>query len=274
MTTWELLTSTWTWKPSVVAGCAVLLIAYGAALRFRFPKVAGFFVAGVLVLLLALVSPIATLAGTLFAAHMLQYFLLAMIAPPLMLLGIPRELMEKALAPASVATVERVLGRPTVGWILGIGVMAAWHIPALHAAAMGSQGLHIIQNLTFLVSASIFWWPVYSPLEQRRLSPLLVVLYLSTACMFCSVTGIIITFAPLGIYPDSIHPGGPLNVLLLIRNGWGLSAQADQQLAGLLMWIPGCLVYVSGMLITLGRWYLTPERPGMLSATLGREISR
>jgi putative membrane protein len=274
MTTWQLLTSAWTWKPFVVVGCAVLLIAYGATMRFRFPKAAGFLFAGVLVLLLALVSPIDTLTGVLLSAHMLQYFLLAMIVPPLMLLGIPPELVEKALTHPKVAVIERALGTPLVGWVLGIGVMAAWHLPALHAAAMGSQSLHAIQNLTFLVSALIFWWPVYSPLAQRRLSPLLVVLYLSTACIFCSVTGIIITFAPPGIYPGYIHAAGPAGLLSLIRDGWGLSAEADQQLAGLLMWVPGCLVYLSGMLITLGRWYLTPEKQDRPLTALSQGVSR
>src|ERR1700756_1605138 len=110
MTTLQLLTSTWAWKPSVLIVCATLILGYSTALRFRFSKEAVFFIASVLILLLALVSPLDMIGHRyLFSAHMLQHILLLLIVPLLLLLGTPSSIVKKALTLSPIRRVVRVL---------------------------------------------------------------------------------------------------------------------------------------------------------------------
>jgi putative membrane protein len=141
---------------------------------------------------------------------------------------------------------ERALGQPPVSWLLGVGTMLAWHIPVLFNAAVASDGLHIFQHLSFLVTGTIFWWPVVGHLGERHLPMLASVSYLFSACLCCSLLGAFLTFGPVGLYPAYLNPPARL---------WGLDPTSDQQLAGVLMWVPGCFVYLSGILSTLLRWY-------------------
>lgn len=261
MTGWQLFTSAWDWEPSVIAGCAALLLAYFAALRFRFPKVACYFIAGVIVLLLALVSPLDMLADAyLFSAHMLQHILLILVVPPLLLLGVPRQLAQQILRCAIVGRAERLLRKPVLSWTLGVGTMWIWHWPPLYNAALASEPIHIVEHLLFLITATIFWWPVISPIEESRLAPLGSVIYVFGACVAHTVLAILLTFAPLGLYPAYLQPVDTLHILPLIRDRWGLTPSVDQQWGGLLMWVPACLVYLSVLLATLARWYRTPEQ--------------
>jgi len=261
MTGWQLFVSAWDWEPSVVAGCAALLLAYFASMRFRFPKVAWFFIAGIIVLLLALVSPLDTLGDTyLFSAHMLQHILLILIVPPLLLLGMPRELAQRILRVPLAVRLERILGRPILAWTLGVGTMWLWHWPLLYNAALANETIHIVEHLMFLVTATIFWWPVIGPIEELRMAPLGAVVYVFGACVAHTVLAILLTFAPLGLYPAYLQPVDTLHILPLIRDRWGLTPSADQQWGGLLMWVPACLVYLSVLLATLARWYRTPEQ--------------
>jgi cytochrome c oxidase assembly factor CtaG len=261
MTGWQLFVSAWDWEPSVIAGCAVLLLVYFAALRFRFPKVAWYFIAGIIVLLLALVSPLDTLGDMyLFSAHMLQHIFLILIVPPLLLLGMPRDLARRILQRPLAGRAERVLSRPVLAWTLGIGTMWVWHWPPLYNAALASEPIHIVEHLMFLVTAAIFWWPVIGPIKELRLAPVGAVVYVFGACAAHTVLAILLTFAPLGLYPAYLLPADTLHVLPLIREGWGLTPSADQQWGGLLMWVPACLVYLGVLLATLTHWYQTPEQ--------------
>lgn len=231
----------WDWEPSVVAGCAALAIGYIALLRKHGLNRAPYFLAGVLLLLLDLVSPVDTLADRyLFSAHIVQHFLLALVIPPLFLLGTP------AFDLGALSKLERILGQPPVSWLLGVGTMLVWHIPALFNAALANNGLHILQHVTFLVTGTIFWWPILGPLEERHLPMLSAVSYLFSACICCSLLGAFLTFGPIGLYPAYLDP--PTHV-------WGLDPKSDQQLGGMLMWVPGCFVYLSAILSTVIRWY-------------------
>jgi putative membrane protein len=227
----------WDWEPSVVIGCTALALGYIAIVRKHGFRRAPYFLAGVLLLLLDLVSPIDTLGDRyLFSAHVLQHFLLALVIPPLLLLGTP------AFELGPLAKLERAIGQPPVSWLLGVGTMLAWHIPALFNAALGNEGLHIVQHLSFLVAGTIFWWPILGPLQNRHLPPLSAISYLFSACICCSLLGAFLTFSPVGFYPAYV-------------GYWGLDAKSDQQLGGLLMWVPGCFVYLSAILSTVMRWY-------------------
>lgn len=267
MNTWQLLTSAWDWEPSVVIGCAALIAAYAVAVRFRFSRAAAIYVAGVLLLLLALVSPLETLGEEyLFSAHMLQHMLLVLVIPPLLLLGIPEQVARQVLSWPLAGKIERALRQPLVAWTLATAAMLVWHVPTFYDAALRNEGLHIVQHFCFLVTASVFWWPIVSPLEESRLQPPLAVFYLFTACLASSVLGILITFAPAGLYPAYLAPGDARGVLSLVRDGWGLSPATDHQLGGLLMWVPCCLVYLCAIMLTLARWYNAPEEDAMTTS--------
>ena len=238
--------NTWDWEPSVVIGCAMLAIGYLMLVRKHGWNRAPYFLTGFLLLLMDLVSPIDTLADRyLFSAHVLQHFLLALVIPPLLLLGLP------AFELRALNKLERAIGQPPVSWLLGVGVMLAWHIPALFNAALASDGLHIFQHLSLLVTGTIFWWPILGPLPDRRLPALAAVSYLFSACVCCSLLGAFLTFAPVGLYPAYLNPPAYLSPGPL----WGLDPKSDQQLGGMLMWVPGCFVYLSGILVSVARWY-------------------
>jgi putative membrane protein len=237
----------WDWEPSVVAGCAALAIGYLAIVRRRCLRRMPYFLVGVALLLLDLVSPIDTLGDRyLFSAHIVQHFLLALVIPPLFLLGTPRWLAAAALQRTTLDRLERVVGQPPISWLLGVGAMLAWHIPLLFNAALANDALHIFQHLSFLLTGTIFWWPVLGPVEERHLPVLCAVSYLFSACVCCSLLGAFLTFGPTGLYPAYLNPPMYLG---------GLDPKSDQQLGGVLMWVPGCFVYLSAILSTVIRWY-------------------
>ena len=212
-----------------------------------------------LLLLLDLVSPIDTLGDQyLFSAHVLQHFFLALVIPPLLLLGTPRWFAGAALQRPFLAQTERILGQPPVSWLLGVGAMLAWHIPTLFNAALANDTVHIVQHLSLLVTGVIFWWPIAGPLERRNLQALSAVTYLFSACLCCSLLGAFLTFSPVGLYPAYLHPSDSLGILPLLRDRWGLDSASDQQLGGLVMWVPGCFVYLTGILTRVARWYAEP----------------
>jgi putative membrane protein len=260
MTIWQLIRATWIWEPSVVGGCLALAAWYLSAVGAKPVSRAASFLTGVAALFLALNSPLDVLGDTyLFSAHMVQHLLLILVVPPLLLLGMPPALADSARHPRWVRIAGRVLGDPAVAWTLGVGTMVVWHVPALYNAALRAEAVHITQHLSFLITSTIFWWPVLAPSGAERLAPLPAVLYLVGAALAGSILGIIVTFAQVGLYPAYLHPIDPFGIEPLIRNGWGLSPQSDQELGGLAMWIPGGLVYLWAILGVMARWYRTAE---------------
>jgi cytochrome c oxidase assembly factor CtaG len=281
MTTWRLLVSAWNWEPSVLLGCAVLLAAYLVAVSFRFSKAGLSFVAGVGVLLLALVSPIDTLGDAyLFSAHMLQHLLLVLIVPPLLLLGIPAELARQFMrwplarrAEVETLYITSLRRHPLLAWSLGVGMMWLWHVPALYNAALDHAGIHVFEHLCFLVTAAIFWWPIAAPSAEARLAPLAAMLYLFAAAGASTVLGIILTFVSPGLYPLYLQPTDRLGILPLLRDVWGFSPAVDQEAGGILMWVGGGLVYLGAIIATLALWYGAPDE-GDTPASMAGEIGR
>lgn len=249
--------SLWNWDPTVLVGCTALAGCYAWLLGGKLGGKSYFFFAGVLGLLVALVSPLDVLGDEyLFSAHMLQHLLLILAVPPLLLLGMPESFFASALRNHIVARLERVLRQPVLAWTLGVGTLYLWHAPVLYNAALADERVHIVQHLCFLVTATIFWWPIFAPVESSRTPLLVAVPYLLAAALSNVLLGIYFTFAPPGLYPAYLDPAaGDPGVLALVRTGWGLSARADQQLGGLLMWVPAGLVYLGALFSLLARWY-------------------
>ena len=260
MTIWQFIRATWTWEPSVVGGCLTLATAYLSVVGARPARQAASFLAGVAILFLALSSPLDPLGDTyLFSAHMVQHLLLILVVPPLLVLGMPAALADPARLPPWGRSVGRALSTPPVAWTLGVGTMVVWHVPVLYNAALRGEAVHVLQHVSFLITSTIFWWPVLAPGGAGRLAPLPAVLYLVGAALAGSVLGIIVTFAQVGLYPAYLHPVDRFGIEPLIRNGWGFSPQTDQELGGLVMWIPGGLVYLWAILVVFARWYRTAE---------------
>jgi cytochrome c oxidase assembly factor CtaG len=244
------------WAPGLVVPLASIaaLAAYVARLRGRLSGRAGYFVLAVTLFFLALASPIGVLArGYLFSAHMLQHLLLTLAIPPLVLLSLPSSSDSRAH--------ERDRTGTLASWLAGVGAMWIWHARPLCNAAAASAGVQVVQTLSLLVMGLAFWRPVLSPRAGDRIEPLPAVAYLFGGCIACTILGIIVTLSPVEVCSAYMNPKDTLGALPLLRDSWGLSCKADQQLGGLLMWVPACFVYAVAILATLGKYYSAEGRP-------------
>jgi cytochrome c oxidase assembly factor CtaG len=249
------------WDPdlSVLIGCGLLLAAYWLTHRDDL-ACATWFVAGVGAMLLALISPLDVIGDEyLFSAHMVQHLLLVLMVPPLLLNGITRRFTHRLLEHNSLRMIENFLGKAVVAWTVGIGSLAIWHVPALFDAALENEYIHIAEHLCFLVSATIFWWPIFGPLPEYRLSPLGTQLYLLAGAIANSLIGIWLTFASVAIYKPYLDPVDSLRLMQLFRSEWGVTPVVDQEVAGLLMWIGGGFVFVSVMTSTFVHSFAGPR---------------
>ncbi len=254
-----LLLHAWEIHPTVMAGCLGLIAWYFSAAP-RLSRYAAPFVLGVVILCLSLISPIDPLGDTyLFSVHMLQHLLLILIVCPLLVLGLTPQRVTGWMAHAWVRRTEGVLGNSAVAWLSSMFVMVIWHLPVLYNAANANTSIHIFEHLSFLVTGCIFWWPIFTPLEKERMQPAKAMLYLFGAAVVSTLLGILITFLPVGLYKPYLHPIDELGALHLIRDTWGISATEDEKLAGLIMWVPGCMVYFIVLLVELGHWLRTPD---------------
>jgi putative membrane protein len=250
MTTQQFLTSAWTWNIAALVFSGVALIAYlwafGANRRILY------LLAGLGVFVLTLMSPLNALAeGYLFSVHMLQHILLLLIVPALLLMSLPRSV--------SLGSRSWLIANPFVGWIAGVSAMWLWHARPLCNAAVSSQLVNALQICSLLLLGAIFWQQILSPREEERMSPPGAVLYLFSACVACSILGILITFSPVSVCPIYAQPPADrLGIANLIQSNWGITPEKDQQVGGLLMWVPMCLIYLSAIVAQLARWFAHP----------------
>ncbi len=260
MTTAHLLAVAWSHDPSIWGGCIVLLVAYAVWLRRQLTLRAAFWVAGVALLWLALESPIDRLGELyLFSVHMVQHMLLIQIIPPLLLWALPPDATRKLLRIPLVDRMERAIGRPRVTLPLKVLALWAWHLPSLYDLALRNENVHALEHLIFLVTATMFWWSVLTPLKERRLTPPRAMVHVFGAMVGISILGMVITLAPTPLYPFYQHPPDPYGALNLIRNGWGIGVLADQQLGGVIMWIAGGIYYILFILVEFGLWFSEPD---------------
>jgi putative membrane protein len=256
MTTEQFFLFAWNWNPWVIAICAGTIIIYCARHRpFSSLKTCWLF-AGTTLFFLTLASPIDALAdGYLFSAHMLQHLLLLLVVPPLILLSLTPRMAPDSLQNGRWQWANRILRQPMATWLLGVGGMWIWHAPALCNAAVTNVWIHRLQYVSLLLMGFAFWWPVIGPWTKLRLSPWAGMVYLFSACVGCTILGVIITFSPVEVCSIYLHPMDMLGILPLIQDQWGLTPAKDQQLGGLLMWVPACLIYFCGILALFARWH-------------------
>ena len=260
MTNGQLFTEAWDFKPTVIFGSAALFFAYLWVVRFRMNRRTALFGSGVLLMLLTLIGPLDFLGDNyLFSAHMMEHILFYLAAPPLLLLGLPQAPVQSLLSIKIAAKVEGFLRRPAIAWLLAVGAMWLWHLPVLYNAALNNEGIHATEHLSLLVTGTIFFWPIFTPLQSHRLSPIIGAVYIFTAMSANMILGILLTYSPLGYYPTYIRSSDGTGLFLFIRTVWKLDPQSDLNLGGMFMWIIGGLLYFASLLVVISRLYYNPE---------------
>ena len=254
----------WSLDPSLVyVALAAALYVLGSRGRGRpQPLRALAFFASLLVIVIALCSPIDEYADELFWMHMVQHVLLLTVAPPLLLLGRPwprmwralplqpRTKVARALALSRWMAPVRALARPLPAWILFTATFVGWHIPAAYDATLTSGVVHALEHAMFFFVGLLFWARVIDPgpLRPRLVWPARIA-YTAGAMVVGWLLAITLVMVPHAIY----HYYSALQT----RPG-GISAMSDQQIAAGVMWVPGSLAYATTFIIGFYRW-LEPD---------------
>ncbi len=212
------------------------------------------FWAGTAALVLALVSPLHPLGEVLFSAHMVQHEILMLIAAPLLVLSRPlvpllwalpfeaRRAAGRWSKAKPVQTLWRGMTKPAVAWTVHGLAIWLWHAPAAFQATLTSDWVHSAQHISFFATGLLFWWSLFDSRAAHDYG--LAVMYLFTTAIHTSILGALLTFARTVWYPAYARTA-PL---------WGLSALEDQQIGGLIMWVPGGLVYLGASLALFWLW--------------------
>jgi putative membrane protein len=251
----------WNWDPLILCSLCLLGMFYGRGLTRLWGSV-GFgrrvspwqgtaFCGALLVLFLALLSPLDAISEQLSAAHMVQHMLLMVVAAPLFVVGAPTLVLAWGLSekryclPTAFRLVQaRLLWQPLFVWGLYAAVLWGWHHPMLYQAALRDPLVHDAQHLSFFGAACLFWRVVLDPLGRRRTTPPAVVPYLFATALHASALGVFLALSPRPWYGDYASQTA----------AWGFAPLEDQQLAGLIMWMPSCLVYPALAAALFGSW--------------------
>ncbi len=255
-TTFDAVFSSWPAQPALAAALLLTAAIYlrgWRALRRRAPNswhrsLPAAFIGGLIVIYLALASPIETFAPLLLQVHMLQHLLLMMVAPPLLWLGaplfplvrgLPREIRRYWAAPllrwTPLVRLATVLTHPITAWIIFVAATWLWHLPPTYELALADPAWHYAQHVCFLLAGMIFWYPVVRPYPARPAwSTWLLVPYLILADVQNTILAALLTFSDQVLYPY---------YLSMPRLG-GVSALDDQSIAGVIMWVPGSVVFL------------------------------
>ena len=243
----------WTIHPSTVIGIVSLGVLYGWRLReadrvgdapTRGQRLA--FAAGLLILFAALNGPIHDLSDSyLFSAHMVQHLLLTMLVTPLLIVGVSGTMLRPVLSRPALARIARRMTSGAGAFVLFNVTLIAWHLPPLYNLAMANHNVHIVQHLTFLITSVLMWWPLLSRMpELPPLSRPLQMLYICLLMIPMSIVGMIITYADQVLYPA--YESAPRIS--------SLTPLQDQLVGGLIMWIPGSLIYIAILTVVFFRW--------------------
>lgn len=226
------------------------VVTVGEALRFAIAWVA---------LSAALLSPLESLAGRFLAGHMLQHLLLLVVAAPLLatagvarsgLFALPKTARRRiGRGPVTwLGGQRRVLAHPLVALALYVAVLWLWHAPAAYQAALGGGMVHALEHGTMVLAGCLFWASVLPGVggSHRRAGAVAALLAASFAG---GGLGALMTLSPAPWYP----------AYEAVAAASGGDALRDQQLAGLLMWMPMGAVHAVAALLVAGRWLRSGE---------------
>jgi putative membrane protein len=263
--------TSWSWDPLVTVPLAFSAGLYGLGLARLWGTPAGrrvvrpwqmaAFIVGWSSLVIALVSPLDVLSDILFSAHMTQHELLMVIAAPLMVLGRPLIVMLWAFGAGErqrltgwtrspvVARMWHGATGPVTVWVLHALALWVWHVPVLYEAAVRNDAVHIVQHLSFFGTAALFWWAIVHG-RYGRIGYGVAVLFVFTTALHSGALGALFTFGSQVMYP-----------LYADRtSAFGVSPLDDQQLAGLIMWIPFSLTFLIVGLALFAAWLGESDR--------------
>jgi len=268
----QAILSSWSFDPKITLGIVAVIILYLRGWRIlhrtspaRFPGWRALaFLAGLGTVWLAIASPLDAFSGLLLSAHMVQHLLLMSVAPPLILLGapflpllrgLPRKFARDGVGPFLTWPALRLVGttltHPLNCWLIMAVTLFVWHVPAAFDLALRSPAWHKFEHACFLGAWLLFWWPVVRPFPSRPQWPLWSVpFYLLAADLLNTTLSAILTFSDHVLYPT----------YLAAPRLFGTTVLGDQSCAGLIMWVPGSLVYlVPAALIAIK--YLSSSNP-------------
>jgi putative membrane protein len=212
------------------------------------------FVLGLLLIWIAMASPLAALDHNILTAHMIQHLLLMTLGPPLILFGTPRKPLAHGLPRQFLQAVRRplrsepmqqlasVVTHPAFCWFAAASTLIMWHIPSVFMLGLSSQPWHVVEQASFLATGLLFWWPVVQPWPRDSKWPeSSILLYLFLATLPCDILSGFLVFCDRVVYP----------VFLSSPRSFGLSALEDQQCAGALMWTCVTVVFlIAGAVFT------------------------
>ncbi len=256
----------WSWEPGIVLPCLFFLVLYvtGTVRRGRGRALLSqhcCFAAGWLTLALSLVSPLHELGEQLFSAHMLQHELMILIAAPLIAAAHPGVTCLWAFSPGGrvragkwlrnvrTARISRFLMIPLVAWLLHAVALWGWHLPVLYQATLRSDLVHALQHMSFFLSALLFWSALYG-VGSSRMTYGAGTFYVFGTAVHCGALGALLTFSAVLWYP----------VYEQTTYRWHLSPLQDQQLGGLIMWVPSGVVFIVIGLVLFARWLAESDR--------------
>ena len=247
---------TWDFEPISVIALLLLTVLYFVGLRRtngRSLKLIPWWrpvalVAGVSSLLIASLSPLHTVGGSLFFAHMIQHIILIMIGPPLILLGGPivpvirglpaglrREIVIPILQNHKCRTLLQICTKPVVAWFVYVGSLWIWHTPRLYDEAVQNTGIHGLEHVSFVFASIFFWWCVIDPIPMKpKLTGGLRLGYLFLATLQNTILGAFITLSTSPWYSSYMVSSEIFTALTPLQ---------DQRIGGLIMWIPGAMMY-------------------------------
>ncbi len=245
----------WALHPTVIIGTALLggLYLWGIGpwrRKHGFPPAPAWriacFAAGLLVMLVSLNGPIHDLSDYyLFSIHMVQHLLLTLVLPPLLIAGLPGWLADGLARRPAARAIGRFLTHPLVAGAIFTVTLTVWHLVPMYDLMMRNHEVHVATHLMFMVAAVIMWWPALS--ASTVLPPLpygLRALYLFLVSIPMQLVAAIITFSEAVLYEwYAVAP-----------RTWGLSPNEDQQLGGLLMWVPGNMYMLAAIAAVFYVW--------------------
>ncbi|HVX75537.1 MAG TPA: cytochrome c oxidase assembly protein [Bradyrhizobium sp.] len=230
------------------------------------------FAAAMIVLVIALQSPIDTISEDLFSVHMVQHLLLMLAAPPLLVLSGCAIMYLRALPRSARKSVARFWSRseinylydalmhPLLVWTLFCGAFVFWHSPGPYQWALDDERVHIVEHLSFFLTSLAFWSIVLAPRgTRRRLQYGPTLLFVVSTAVLSGLPGALMIFSPRPLYPG--HAEGVAK--------WGLTLMEDQQIAGLIMWIPAGAAYILAVVVVFLEWMKEAEARAIRAARRG-----
>jgi putative membrane protein len=209
------------------------------------------FFSGLFVMFITLNGPLHDLSDSfLFSAHMVQHLSLTLLLPPLLIGGTPGWMLRPLIRTHAVRAVAQFVTRPVSCYVIFNLVIMLWHLPFFYNASMANHNIHIGEHLMFMASAVLLWWPFMSPMpELPRLSYPTQILYCFLTTLPMMVVAIYITMADHVLYP----------AYAVAPRIWHLTPMMDQRIGGLIMWVPGSIVFYGFMSVVFFKWVARGE---------------